>query len=110
MVLRYLSAVLACGLAWGLASPASAQSHWPLVPGGAYHQRHPAYQPGNPNYHVACPAHQQTVYHGEYPWYGSSWGVSTYNWGYFGAHSCPTFKSHKTYYRDCLQWGQWRRY
>ena len=110
MLLRCLPAVLAGALAWGLTSPASAEPQWPLVPGGAYHQRHPAYQPDNPDYHVVQPGQQQPANNGQYPWYGSAWGVPTYNWGYFGTHAYPTIKWHKGYYRDFLQWGQWRRY
>ena len=111
MLRRYLCALMVCGLAWGWPNAAAAEPKWPLVPGGTYGQRHPEYQPGNPDYEMGSPACRQPVpYYGQYPWYGSAWGVQAYNWGYFGASSCPTIKWHKAYYRDFLQWGQWRRY
>jgi hypothetical protein len=110
MGFRCITALLACVLAWALTNPASAELRWPLVPGGAYFWHHPPYHPDNAKPGPAYPAQQQSANYGQYPWYGTAWGVPTYNWGYFGAFSYPTAKCQKTYYRDYLQWGQWRRY
>ena len=110
MAVRYCAAALIFAVVLGSSGPASAAPHWPLFPGGAFFQRHPAYQPNNPNYHVQTLGAPQPASSGQYPWYGSGWGVPTYNWGHFGAPAYPTIKWHKGYYRDFLQWGQWRRY
>ncbi len=101
-----------------LVCPAEAGYDWPLVPWGAYHQRHPNCQAGNPHFPYAQPAPtygplgqipaQPSPY--RYPWYGEAWGVPTYNWGYFGAHSHPTTRWHCGYYGDVTHWATWRRY
>jgi hypothetical protein len=81
-----------------------------MYPGGAYHQRHPSYQPGNPNYRLVTPASQYSPYAGQYPWYGTVWGVPTYNWGHFGVQPYPSAHSNAGWYTDVTQWGTWRRY
>ena len=110
MASRYFVTVLVTGLAVGMVGQATAEPQSPLVPGGAYFRRHPAYEYGSPGYQVPYQQGQQMAEVGQYPWYGTAWGVPTYNWGYFGAEPYPTIKWHKAYYRDFLQWGQWRRY
>ncbi len=110
MSLRLAVLLLVCAAALACAGRAAAGYDWPMVPWGAYHQRHPNYQPGNPNYPLPASSQAQPPAAGQYPWYGTVWGVPAYNWGYFGAHSYPTERWHRGYYGDVQNWGVWRRY
>ncbi len=111
MLLRWAACfALVQWAALALTDRALADYDWPMRPAGAYHQRHPNDQPGNPNYPLPPGNTTRQGTAGTYPWYGTVWGVPAYNWGYFGAPSYPTSRWHEGYSRDFYQWGQWRRY
>ena len=76
---------------WGPSHPKVGQSPYGVSVAPPGPQRYPQYSSGN------------------YPWYGYGFGVPTYQWGYFGAHShgTGTFPFYG-YQQDYSQWS-WQR-
>ena len=62
--------------------------------------------------YVARPTrpHGFSVYNVSGPYYGSGFGVPTFNWGYFGARYRMGVECHQGYYGTFTQWGFRRGY
>jgi hypothetical protein len=97
-------------LLWALCLPGPAAAGWLLgPPRGNRRARPPGYQPvpaaatfappgcGRPG--VSAP--------GGDSWQGYMRGVTSYDWGYFGAQPGPMCVRHRGYYGDYTQWS-WR--
>lgn len=89
------------GWAWAAPPPRLAQVSRRVYSG---------YQPGTAHFHKSAPSSRHPGYPGQYPWYGTVWGVPTYNWGHFGAKPGGSHHCFETYYGDRLHWCQRRNY